>query len=100
MLLRVCFLLLYWLCSWLISCSLSCKHFFIAITNIDNLHADNALLKAELDDAKCVIKQLKSQHAMELEEWQKDRLELLEKSMHLNKDLVEKEEELDKRCLI
>ena len=63
-------------------------------TNIDNLHADNALLKAELDDAKHVIQLLKSQHAMELEEWQKERVELLEKSMHLNKDLVEKEEEL------
>ena len=63
-------------------------------TNIDNLHADNALLKGKLDDAKHVIQQLKSQHSVELEQWQKERLELLEKSMHLNKDLVEKEEEL------
>ena len=63
-------------------------------TNIDNLHADNALLKAELNDAKHVIQLLKSQHAMELEEWQKERVELLEKSMHLNKDLVEEEKEL------
>ena len=63
-------------------------------TNIDNLHADNALLKAELNDAKHVIQQLKSQHSVELEQWQKERVELLEKSMHLNQDLVEKEEEM------
>ena len=63
-------------------------------TNIDNLHADNVLLKAELDDAKHVMQQLKLQHSMELEEWQKERLELLDKTMHLNKDLVEKKEEL------
>ena len=63
-------------------------------TNIDNLHADNALLKGKLDDAKHVIQQLKSQHSVELEQWQKEHVELLEKSMHLTKDLVEKEEEL------
>ena len=62
--------------------------------NIDNLHADNTLLKGKLDDAKHVIQQLKSQHSVEFEEWKKERLELLEKSMHLNKDLVEKEKEL------
>ena len=63
-------------------------------TNIDNLHADNALLKGKLDDAKHVIQQLKSQHSVELEQWQKEHVELLEKSMHMKKDLVEKEEEL------
>ena len=63
-------------------------------TNIDNLHADNVLLKAELDDAKHVMQQLKLQHSMELKEWQKECLELLDKTMHLNKGLVEKKEEL------
>ena len=63
-------------------------------TNIDDIHANNVLLKAELDDGKHAMQQLKLQHSMELEKWQKERLELLEKAMHLNKDLVEKEEEL------
>ena len=62
--------------------------------NIDNLHADNVLLKAELDETKHAMQQLKLQHLMELEERQKERLELLEKNMDLNKDLVEKKEEL------
>ena len=63
-------------------------------TSTDDVHANNVLLKAELDDVKHVMQHLKLQHSKELEEWQKDRLELLEKTMHLNKELVEKEEEL------
>ena len=53
-------------------------------TNIDHLHDDNVMLTA---DAKYAIQQLKLKNSMELEEWEKERLKLLEKSMHLNKDL-------------
>ena len=94
-------------------------------TDVDNLHADNVLLKAELDDTKSSVRHQKlktlsvkqeiakikdedlaeqeliseqydtiGRHSMELEQWQKECWELPKKTMHLNKDLTEKEGEL------